>query len=100
MKVARTVVYVLLALCAASFIAVTASLIKAIQLRGQWSAVVMIVDGVVLGYALLMICLGFSVRKALGKASRHGMVWFAVWSLLGPVPVTLYAVFHGIKMFA
>jgi hypothetical protein len=84
-------------------VAVSIALVAAYRLRGEGSAIVMVVDGVVLGYSGLMALLGVALRERLrlgGEAARSGLVWLAVWSVFGPLPTTLYSVFHCIKMFA
>ena len=101
MKTGRLTLGILLVMLALSMVAVSMALVRAYRLRGEWSAVAMIADMLVLGYAGFMVLLGVALRKRLGdEASKSGLVWLAIWSVLGPLPTSVYSVFHCIKMLA
>ena len=100
MKAGRLLLGILLIVLLVSMAAVSVAVVHAYRLRGEWSAVVMILDGVVLGYASLMALLGGALRKRMREVGKTDLIWLVVWSVLGPLPISLYSVFHCIKMFA
>lgn len=83
---------------AAGILAVAVAFVLAYRLHGEWSALALIADGVVLGYALITGLLGWGLRQALKSGARPHLAWIAVWALLGPVPLSLYWVFHWLKL--
>ena len=82
-------------------VAISIALVHAYLLPGEWTALILIIDGVVLGYASLMILLGWALRRHLQeRLTRLRLVIFVTWGVLGPVLVSLYSIFHCIKMFS
>jgi hypothetical protein len=73
-------------------VALGLAIARALWLRGEWSAVVAIFDGVVLGYALLFWGLSWVLPR------RAGLFGVVGWTLLGPAPVALYTVLHCLKL--
>lgn len=92
----------MLLVLSADIVAILITMLRAYRLHGEWSAVVMIIDAVVLGYASLKAAVGVGLHRWLrrGDASRLLHLSLAVWSILGPVLLSLYSVLHWIQVLA
>jgi len=101
MRAPRLLLDLLLFLLLLSSAAVLLALVHAYQLRGEWSAIIMIGDAAVLAYAGFVALFGWSLRRALRDTlSRSAVAWLTVWSLLGPLPIAFYSIFHWLKLLS
>lgn len=67
----------------------------AYHLGGEWSGMVMIVDGIVAAYGAVMVIVGLVARQAKGPLGHVGLI---AWILAGPGAVTLFTLFHCAKL--
>jgi len=95
---ARRAVDVLLSGTVGAAAILTATMVFLMLRPGHWTAVVLIVDGLVLFTAAIVLLFGWALRRSLSRAERVPWAAIVVWSLVGVVPIVGFALAHGLKM--
>lgn len=89
---------VLLGATGGAALIVAATMVFLVLRPGHWTAVVLIVDGLVLFTAAIVLLFGWALRRSLSRAERVPWAEIVVWSLVGVVPIVGFALAHGLKM--